>query len=438
DECEVEKQNILQKPLGMAFVSFQDEHMAERLLRDYKVRCCRRKARWSNNSSGLKDWRWHVSQAPDPQNIKWENLSMNGCLWWTRFSAINVCLVLLLFFLTTPAIIVNTMDKFNVTQTVDELNNPIISQFFPTFLLWLFSALLPFIVYYSTFFEAHWTRSCEGELMMRKTYTFLIFMVLILPSLGLSSLDLFFRWLFDNVLQKGSLRFECVFLPDNGAFFVNYVITAAFIGTSLALLRLPDLFYFALEMCLARSAHQAYEFPYGVEYAWMICIVTVTIAYSVVCPVIIPFGTIYVALKHVVDRYNLYYAYTAERMEPSVHVTAVRQLLIAPLLCMLWLLFFSILRLGESCAPPSFPHFSNPLSHTLDHCLALPVYQALSSTSSAAGYQQPPTMFMLVSFVVSRESGAPPRQTLHDEGSPVGDWFWRPTLKCDLTQKNCG
>uniref|UniRef100_UPI00358DF5FC calcium permeable stress-gated cation channel 1-like n=1 Tax=Myxine glutinosa TaxID=7769 RepID=UPI00358DF5FC len=368
DECEVEKQNILQKPLGMAFVSFQDEHMAERVLRDYKGCCCRRKARGSN-SSVLKDWRWFVSQAPDPQNIKWENLSMHGCLWWTRFSAINVCLVLLIFFLTTPAIIVNTMDKFNVTQTVDDLNNPIISQFFPTFLLWLFSALLPFIVYYSTFFEGHWTRSCEGEAMMHKTYTFLVFMVLILPSLGLSSLDLFFRWLFDNVLQKGSLRFECVFLPDNGAFFVNYVITAAFIGTSLALLRLPDLFYFALEMCLARSAaerhevrrHQAYEFPYGVEYAWMICIVTVTIAYSVVCPVIIPFGTIYVALKHLVDRYNLYYAYTTERMEPSVHVTAVRQLLIAPLLCMLWLLFFSVLRLG---------------------------------------YQQPPTMFILVSLVV--------------------------------------
>lgn len=39
-----------------------------------------------------------------------------------------------------------------------DLQNPIITQFFPTLLLWSFSALLPTIVYYSAFFEAHWTR----------------------------------------------------------------------------------------------------------------------------------------------------------------------------------------------------------------------------------------------------------------------------------------
>ena len=80
------------------------------------------------------------------------------------------------------------MDKFNVTKPVEYLNvridpdgaaqyavgcaptlcsvsvcrffqqNPIVTQFFPTLLLWAFSALLPTIVYYSAFFEAHWTR----------------------------------------------------------------------------------------------------------------------------------------------------------------------------------------------------------------------------------------------------------------------------------------
>lgn len=38
------------------------------------------------------------------------------------------------------------------------LQSPIISQFFPTLLLWSFSALLPTIVYYSTIGEAHWSR----------------------------------------------------------------------------------------------------------------------------------------------------------------------------------------------------------------------------------------------------------------------------------------
>lgn len=36
--------------------------------------------------------------------------------------------------------------------------NPVLTQFFPTLLLWAFSVFLPFVVYYSAFFESHWTR----------------------------------------------------------------------------------------------------------------------------------------------------------------------------------------------------------------------------------------------------------------------------------------
>lgn len=46
----------------------------------------------------------------------------------------------------------------SLTASSCSLQNPIITQFFPTLLLWSFSALLPTIVYYSAFFEAHWTR----------------------------------------------------------------------------------------------------------------------------------------------------------------------------------------------------------------------------------------------------------------------------------------
>lgn len=47
-------------------------------------------------------------------------------------------------------------------------------------------------------------------------------------------------------------RWECLFMPDKGAFFVNYVITSAFIGTCLELIRFPELFVYALRLCLAR------------------------------------------------------------------------------------------------------------------------------------------------------------------------------------------
>lgn len=50
-----------------------------------------------------------------------ENLSVCGSRWWLRCILLNILLFLLLFFLTTPAIIVNTMDKFNVTRPVESL-----------------------------------------------------------------------------------------------------------------------------------------------------------------------------------------------------------------------------------------------------------------------------------------------------------------------------
>ncbi|XP_056326825.1 CSC1-like protein 2 isoform X2 [Danio aesculapii] len=360
EEYRKEREKVNTKPLGMAFVTFQNEAMTALILKDFNAcQChgchCRRQPKSSPFSSQLHTYNWTVTYAPDPQNVYWEHLSISGLNWWVRCFVINCFLFLLLFFLTTPAIIISTMDKFNVTKPVEYLNNPIVTQFFPTLLLWCFSALLPTIVYYSAFFEAHWTRSGENRTTMHKCYTFLIFMVLLLPSLGLSSLDLFFRWLFDKkFLDEATIRFRCVFLPDNGAFFVNYVIASAFIGNAMDLLRIPYFLMYMIRLCLARSAaerrnvkkHQAYEFQFGAAYAWMMNVFTVVMTYSITCPIIVPFGLMYMLLKHLVDRYNMYYAYLPSKLDKKIHSGAVNQVVAAPILCIFWLLFFSTVRQG--------------------------------------------------------------------------------------------
>ncbi|XP_048862806.1 CSC1-like protein 2 isoform X2 [Brienomyrus brachyistius] len=362
EEYKNERDNVNTKPLGMAFVTFQNESMTARVLKDFNAcQCqgctCQGGPQTSSFSEHLHVPNWTVTYAPDPQNVYWEHLSVGGISWWLRCFVINCVLFLLLFFLTTPAIIISTMDKFNVTKPVEYLNTPIITQFFPTLLLWSFSALLPTIVYYSAFFQAHWTRSGENRTTMHKCYTFLIIMVLLLPSLGLTSLDYFFRWLFDKKLvEDGKVRLECVFLPDNGAFFVNYVIASAFIGNAMDLLRIPGLLMYMIRLCLASSAaerrnvkrHQAYEFQFGAAYAWMMCIFTVVMTYSITCPIIVPFGLMYMLLKHLVDRYNMYYAYLPSKLDKKIHSGAVNQVVAAPILCLFWLLFFSTVRTGPT------------------------------------------------------------------------------------------
>ncbi|XP_030070672.1 calcium permeable stress-gated cation channel 1 isoform X2 [Microcaecilia unicolor] len=355
DEFNAERNRIGLKRLDMAFVSFQDERMTAVIMKDYSRVCCRRCPQQSSVTTVVNSHNWRAQYAPAPSNIIWENLSVHGSSWWLRFVIVNICLFLLLFFLTTPAIIVNTMDMFNVTYPVESLKNPVVTQFFPTLLLWAFSVFLPFVVYYSAFLESHWTRSAENQLTMHKCYFFLVFMVIILPSLGLTSLDLFFRWLFDtHFLDEADVKFQCVFLPDNGAFFVNYVITSSLIGSAMELLRIPGLMVYATRLCFSKSEperlhikrSQAYEFQFGLEYAWTTCIFTVVMTYSITCPIIVPFGLLYMLLKHLVDRYNIYYAYVPAKLSQQIHSAAVSQVIVAPILCIFWLLFFSVLRLG--------------------------------------------------------------------------------------------
>ncbi|KAM9708000.1 calcium permeable stress-gated cation channel 1 isoform 1-T1 [Menidia menidia] len=355
DEFNAEKNRISMKRLGIAFVTFRDERMTAVIVKDYSRVFCRRRPQQSSITTVVQSHKWGVSYASAPSDIIWENLSVCGSRWWLRCVLLNILLFLLLFFLTTPAIIVNTMDKFNVTRPVESLRSPVITQFFPTLLLWAFSVLLPFIVYYSAFFESHWTRTGENQVTMHKCFFLLVFMVIILPSLGLSSLDLFFTWLFDvHFLDEKDVKFQCVFLPDNGAFFVNYVITSSLIGTSMELLRIPALTVYAFRLCFAKSQaerihvkrSQAYEFQFGLEYAWTMCIFAVSMTYSITCPIITPFGLLYVILKHMVDRYNIYYAYVPTKLNQRIHRAAISQVIVAPILCMFWLLFFSVLRLG--------------------------------------------------------------------------------------------
>uniref|UniRef100_A0A8C2CSF0 Transmembrane protein 63A n=1 Tax=Cyprinus carpio TaxID=7962 RepID=A0A8C2CSF0_CYPCA len=360
EEENKQKENKELHPLGMAFVTLQNECMATYILKDFNALKCGGGARGpqpSSKSAELRVNKWKVNYAPHPHNIYWENLSVHGWRWWLRFLLLNTALFFLLFFLTTPSIIISTIDKFNVTKPINYLNSAVISQFFPTLLLWTFSALLPTVVYYSTLGEAHWTRSSENMSMMYKLYTFLIFMVLILPSLGLTSLDVFFRWLFD----KQSVR-QCVFLPDQGAFFVNYVIAAALVGSAMELLRLPGLLLYIVRLAVAHSAaerkyvkqNQAYEFEYGAMYGWTLCVFTVIMAYSITCPVIVPFGLLYLLLKHLVDKHNLYFAYLPARLDRQVHLGAVNQALAAPIICLMWLYFFSVIRTGFMTATSLF------------------------------------------------------------------------------------
>ncbi|XP_062570721.1 CSC1-like protein 2, partial [Saccostrea cucullata] len=351
EKCEKEKVTAYQDPAGIAFVTFYTDLMAARVRSDFEGTC---KGSSNPQNSSLNQklgvWNWSVHYAPSPENIYWENISKSRWKWWMMAIIVNVILVVILFFFTTPLIIINTLNQLEYLKPLEE-HSPLLIQFLPTLLLWTFSALLPNVVYYSdSTFIGHWTRTAEHHAIMVKSFIFLILMVLILPSLGLTSTKALIQWF---VLDRDSnFRWKCIFLAGHGAFFVNYVITAAFIGTALELIRFSELFMYGLKLLLAHSAAEKtavrksvlWEFQYGIQYAWMLCVFAVLMAYSLLCPLVVPFGWVYMILKHAVDRYNIYFAYKPSKINKKIHYTAINFVIIATILLQFNVVFFTALR----------------------------------------------------------------------------------------------
>ncbi len=81
-------------------------------------------------------------------------------------------------------------------------------------------------------------------------------------------------------------------------------------------------------------------FPQGLTHSLSVCNITLTHK-------AVHAGLLYLLLKHLVDKHNLYFAYLPARLDRQVHLGAVNQALAAPIICLIWLYFFSVLRTGK-------------------------------------------------------------------------------------------
>ncbi|CAH0562592.1 unnamed protein product [Brassicogethes aeneus] len=335
-----ERAAALRNPLGIAFVTVESEEMAQYVVRSFEPGSLRH---------------WLIARAPSPSDINWENLEISYKNWYSKAILINIILFLILFFLTTPVIFVNIFNNLTSAQNnfIKKIS-PLLSEFLPTLMILSLSALMPVLVAYSDEWMSHWTKSKQNHSTMLKTFIFLLFMVLILPSLGLTSAQAFLEISFQ---KNVTVHWKCIFLADKGAFFVNYVITSALIGTALELLRFPELAMYAWRLLRIKSEAEKTSirkeilsvFPFGIHYSWTLLIFTISTVYSLTCPLITPFGLLYLTLKHFVDKYNIYYVYRPITMSgegQQIHANAVKMVQIAILLLQLIMGAFSFIRGG--------------------------------------------------------------------------------------------
>ncbi|XP_065834492.1 CSC1-like protein 1 [Oscarella lobularis] len=351
-KCEVERKKILrEKELNAAFVTFSRASEAQDVVRNHGL---------LSTTSRRTGSFWIVSQAVVPEQIKWQNLHVTELWWWLRFIVINGLLFVLLFFFTTPSVILSSLPKLqnilhiNFTLPSDVADNVFVTVYLPTLLLLLLASLLPVFVAFTCTWESHWFQYNEDQYVMRKTALYLFLIIVILPGLGLTSIDSLVAIKDTSGLNK---ILECIFLPSNGAFFVNYVLSSAFIGTGLELLRLPSLISYwwkwgtlkSLEGKKVALEEVKAPFAFGIEYAWIVTIFSVTVTFSIVCPLIVPFGILYFLMKYWVDKYNLYFVFEPAPFHgsTSIHFSAVNFSFGSGVILQFVILFYSILRSGS-------------------------------------------------------------------------------------------
>ncbi|CAD7014866.1 unnamed protein product [Ceratitis capitata] len=206
--------SALNEPLGIAFITVSTVHEAQNIVSHFTPGTYRK---------------WNLEFAPSPDDLFWENLNVSKSNWYFKWGVVNFILFLALFFLTTPAIVLNFLNTYALAKGNIYQISPVVSEFLPTLLLWTLAALMPVIVAFSDKWLAHYTRSLQNYSIMIKCFCYLLLMILILPSLGLTSAQKLIEWSISN----DTIRWHCVFMPDRGSFYVNYVITAAFIAVTM-------------------------------------------------------------------------------------------------------------------------------------------------------------------------------------------------------------
>lgn len=78
-------------------------------------------------------------------------------------------------------------------------------------------------------------------------------------------------------------------------------------------MRFSELALYVFRLCTARSRAErihvrkavVWEFPLGAHYAWLLLVFTMTTFYSLACPLITPFGLLYLIIKYFVSIFKL-------------------------------------------------------------------------------------------------------------------------------------
>lgn len=266
--------------------------------------------------------RWRVSQAPEPEEVVWKNLHIPAWQRAIRRGVVAVLTFLLIVFYMIPISFVASLTTLenleellpfirSITR-ISVLGN-IIQAYLPQLALILFLALLPHILILLSRLEGFPAQSQIVRSASAKYFYFVIFNVF----LGVTIFGAVFSNLssFQVLLDQSNLSVSRVVqllgskLPPVASYFITYVALRFFVGYGLELSRIIPFIIFHLKRKFkcktdreVREAWAPGAFKYHKSVASDMLILTITLCYAVIAPLILIFAAAYFGLGWLVMR----------------------------------------------------------------------------------------------------------------------------------------
>ncbi|KAL2341095.1 hypothetical protein Fmac_009035 [Flemingia macrophylla] len=280
---------------------------------------------------------WSVCDAPEPHQLIWPNLKIKFFQRQLRQFLVYVIVALTIFFYMIPITLISALTTLdNLVKLLPFIKSivkikalrTVLEAYLPQLALIIFLALLPKLLLFLSKFEGIPTESHAVRAASGKYFYFNVLNVFVGVTIG-GTLFQSFKKIEKN--PNGTAALLAASLPGNATFFLTYVALKFFVGYGLELSRLVPLIIYHLKrkyLCKTeaelRDAWAPGDLGYGTRVPGDMLIVTIVLCYSVIAPVIIPFGALYFGFGWLVLRNQVLKVYvpsyeTYGRMWPHIH-----------------------------------------------------------------------------------------------------------------------
>lgn len=289
---------------------------------------------------------WSVMEAPEPRQLLWTNLSKKFYERQMRQYIVYGIVFLTVVFYMIPITFISAITTLqNLRKLLPFLKvivdiksvRTVLEAYLPQLALIVFLALLPsFLMKLSKAegipSQSHAIRAASG-----KYFYFIVFNVFLGVTL-IGTLFSSLKTIIDHPTQLVTMLGQS--LPGNATFFLTFVALKFFVGYGLELSRLIPLIIFHLKkkyLCKTETEVKEAWAPGEMGFATRVpndmLIVTIALCYSVIAPVIIPFGAMYFGLGWLVARNQALKVYVPSyesygRMWPHMHARIIAALII--------------------------------------------------------------------------------------------------------------